>query len=215
MTLTILDHPQRSPEWFAARAGRLTGSVAGDILAKLKSGGEPAARRDLRLQLAIERLTGQPAQPFDFVSADMQRGIDLEPEALQRIESLTGMMIRQTGFIVRDDLAVGCSLDGDCGRLKTIVEVKCPKTFTHVNYLMEKRLPPAYVAQVTHNLWVTGAKACLFASYDPRLPKLELFSIEVLAKDLDIEGYDRAAREFLVEVDSQVGALRNMQESMA
>ena len=61
MSFSIVNAPQRSPEWFAARAGRLTGSMAGDMLATIKSG-EAAARRDYRLQLALERLTGNIEQ---------------------------------------------------------------------------------------------------------------------------------------------------------
>ena len=34
----VVEAEQRSPEWFAARLGRLTGSVAGDMVATIKSG---------------------------------------------------------------------------------------------------------------------------------------------------------------------------------
>jgi len=54
MAFTVIDAPQRSAEWFAARAGRLTGSVAADMLATIKSG-EAAARRDLRTRLVGHR----------------------------------------------------------------------------------------------------------------------------------------------------------------
>ena len=54
---TIVEAEQRTPAWFAARAGRLTASRAKDMLAAIKTG-EAAARRDLRIQLVVERLTG-------------------------------------------------------------------------------------------------------------------------------------------------------------
>jgi hypothetical protein len=56
VSFTVVMAEQRSPEWFAARLGRLTGSRAADMLATIKSG-EAAARRDLRVQLVVERLT--------------------------------------------------------------------------------------------------------------------------------------------------------------
>jgi len=62
MSFTIIDAPQRSPEWYAARCGRLTGSAAGDMLARLKGNGEAAARRDLRMRLVLEILTGLPQE---------------------------------------------------------------------------------------------------------------------------------------------------------
>ena len=56
----IVAASQRSEPWFQARLGRLTGSRASDMLASIHKG-EAAARRDLRSQLVLERLTGQVA----------------------------------------------------------------------------------------------------------------------------------------------------------
>src|SRR6185295_6009416 len=107
---TVVDAPQRSPEWFAARLGRLTGSRAGDMMATIKSG-EAASRRDLRLQLVLERLTGT-VQDDGYVSADMRRGIAREPAALAAYEVATGHLVQTTGFLQHDTLPAGCSLDG-------------------------------------------------------------------------------------------------------
>jgi hypothetical protein len=93
---TVCSAEQRSPAWFAARAGRLTGSRAGDMLATIKSG-EAAARRDLRTQLVVERLTGQP-QEDTFINAAMQWGIDHEADAFAAYEAQSGNMVRRTGF---------------------------------------------------------------------------------------------------------------------
>jgi hypothetical protein len=161
MKFHIIEHEQRSPEWFLARAGRLTGSRASDVLAKIKTG-EAAARRDYRLQLAAERLTGLP-QESDFVNAAMQRGIDCEPIAFAAYEAATGEMVRRTGFICASEQMIGCSLDGDVSDFAGIIELKCPKTATHISYLKAGCMPPAHIPQLTHNLWVTGAEWCDFA----------------------------------------------------
>ena len=201
MSIKINDCEQRTTEWYQARAGRLTGSVADAITATLKSGGEPAARRDLRLQLAVERITGQAMESDGFTSKEMQRGIDLEPAALSRYEAETGELVRKTGFISHTALMTGCSLDGDVDDMQGIIEVKCPKSATHIDYLKGNRLPPAYVPQVSHNLWVTGAHWCDFISYDDRLPEgLQFFCVRVRRADLDIPGYETAALAFLAEV---------------
>jgi len=213
MKPTILDCLQRSPEWFAARAGRLTGSVAADILGKLRSGGESAARRDLRIQLAVELLTGTPMEQTGFTSAAMQRGIDVEPIARGAYEARTGNIVRTTGFVIRDDLMVGCSLDGDIRAFEGILEIKCPKSATHCGYLKEQRLPPEYLAQVTHNLWITGAQWCDFVSWDDRMPPgLEYFSIRVPRDTSALAAYEVEVRKFLTEVESEVGQLRNLQK---
>jgi hypothetical protein len=110
MTLHYVD--QRTPEWFALRLGRLTASDAKDMLATIKSG-EAAARRDLRMRLVCERLTGQAVEDTTFQNADMQRGIDLEPEARRAYEARTGQLVdTRVGFMSRDDCAAGCSPDG-------------------------------------------------------------------------------------------------------
>lgn len=204
---SIHNAPQGTPEWLAARAGRLTGSRAGDMLATIKSG-EAAARRDYRVQLVTERLTGSP-QEEGFVSADMRWGIEQEPFARMAYEAHTGIIVRETGFLVMNDHMAGCSLDGDIEAFTGIVEFKCPKSATHVGYLQDDKLPAKYLPQVTHNLWVTGAQWCDFVSFDPRLPgQLQLFIKRIHAADVDLTAYEKAALAFLSEVESLEQSLR-------
>ena len=73
--VTIIDAPQRSPEWGAARLGRLTGSCIGDAFAKTKSGWS-TSRRNLRMRLVLERILGT-SQESGYVNGDMERGIQL------------------------------------------------------------------------------------------------------------------------------------------
>jgi predicted phage-related endonuclease len=211
MSFTIVQAEQRSPEWFTARLGRLTGSRAADMLATIKSG-EAAARRDLRVQLVVERLT-QTLQEDSFVNAAMQRGIDMEPLAFNAYESLTGQMAERTGFLAHDQLAVGCSLDGHVGRFEGICEFKCPKSATHLRYLRGGVVPSDYLPQITHNLWVTGAEWCDFLSFDDRFPlALQTFLVRVYAKDIDLEGYGKKALAFLEEVETEVAAVRTLSD---
>ena len=206
MTFDIIDAEQRSPEWFAARAGRLTGSRASEMLSTIKSG-EAAARRDYRMQLVCERLTGQP-QEDGYVNAAMQRGIDLEPAALAAYEAVTGNVAIRTGFLSHVTHLAGCSLDGHVDNFAGIVELKCPKSSTHLRYLNEGVLPREYLAQVTHNAWIAGAEWVDFLSYDDRFPAdLQVFYVRVLSKDLDIEKYEKSALAFLAEVDESVNVL--------
>lgn len=212
MKFTIITAEQRSPEWYAARAGRLTGSRACDMLAKIKTG-EAAARRDLRLQLVCERLTSLP-QEDGYVSKDMQRGIDMEPVAFAEYEAETGLIVRRSGFIQADDLMAGCSLDGDVDGMKGIVELKCPKSATHLKYLRSGQAAPEHLPQITHNLWITGAQWCDFVSYDDRFPlHLQLFRVRVYRKDVDIDAYAAAALIFLEEVERETESVRSMKRA--
>lgn len=214
MRFVIVNADQRSPEWFAARAGRLTGSRAADMLATIKSG-EAAARRDYRLQLVCERLTGQP-QEDGFVNAAMQRGIEMEPLAFMAYEALTGNMAQRTGFLSHVEHLAGCSLDGHVGNFEGIVEIKCPKSATHLKYLRDGGIPKDYLPQITHNLWISGAAWCDFVSYDDRFPpELQVFHARVEAKDLDLVGYEKSALAFLAEVATEVAALRTTAKGWA
>ena len=212
---TIVDAEQRSAEWFAARAGLLTGSRACDMLATIKSG-EAAARRDYRMQLITERLTGQP-QEDGFVNAAMQRGIDLEPKAFAAYEALTGSVAVRTGFLRHNSLMAGCSLDGHVDGFTGIVEIKCPKSATHLKYWRGKSEAPAdYLPQITHNLWITGAAWCDFLSFDDRFPEdMQTFLVRVKREDVDIAAYEAKALAFLAEVETEVNAIKTMTKGVA
>lgn len=209
MTFDIIDADQRSPEWFAARLGRLTGSRAGDVLATIKSG-EAAARRDYRLQLVCERLTGQ-LQEDGFVNAVMQRGIDLEPVAFAAYEGITGNLVQRSGFLRSTNIMVGCSLDGHIGNFEGILELKCPKSATHLKYWQSMAPPVEHMPQILHNLWITGAQWCDFVSFDDRFPpRLQLFRVRVERNEKIIEGYAHKALAFLEEVDVEAAAVSAM-----
>lgn len=209
MSVTVHAIGQRTPEWDALRLGRLTGSRAADMLSKIKSG-EAAARRDYRIELVCERLTGVP-QDDRFVSKDMQRGIELEPDAFVAYEALTGSLVRRTGFIAHDTLLIGCSLDGDVNDFEGVVELKAPKSATHLRYLLRGTVPSEYVPQITHNVWLTGAQWADFVSFDPRFPQaLQLFVIRVPRAQLDLVGYEQAALAFLAEVERECQTVQTL-----
>lgn len=187
----------------------LTGTAAADMLATIKSG-EAAARRDLRMRLVCERLTGQ-SQENGYVNAEMQRGIDKEPDAFAAYEAATGRIVFPVGFVAHDALMAGCSPDGQIEDFAGILEVKCPKSATHLGYLRSERMPSAHLPQVLHNLWITGAKWCDFVSFDDRFPPdLQFFCVRVQRNEAEIANYEQAVLQFLTEVDNEVQAVRGL-----
>lgn len=213
---TVVEAPQRSPEWFGARAGRLTGSVAADALAApLKSGGEPAARRDLRTRLALERLTHRSLED-DYLNADMKRGIALEPDAVAAYEAASGRIVQPTGFLSCGDLLMGCSLDGHIGDFDGVVELKAPRPANHLKYLRAGVLPAEHRYQVIHNLFVTGARWADFCSFCPDFPEpLQLFRVRVDRNQTDIDAYELMARAFLTEVEKEYEAILSLALAVA
>jgi hypothetical protein len=213
--MKVFDCEQRSPEWHAARVGMFTASCAGDMLAKTEKGSEAAKRRDLRLRLVLERLTGV-SQENGYVNADMQRGIDKEADAIAAYEALTGNLIRPVGFIAHDTLRMGCSPDGIVGDFVGGAEIKCPKSATHLAYLRGKTLPKEYVGQIQHSLFVTGAEWWDFLSFDDRFPEpLRTFYIRVKRNETEVQAYEFMARQFLNEIDKELADMEALAGAVA
>jgi predicted phage-related endonuclease len=200
---------QRSEAWYAARLGRLTGSVAGAMMAKIKTG-EAAARRNLRAKLVLERVTGR-SQEEDFISRDMQRGIDLEPEAFAEFEARMGCILERSGFLAMGE-DFGCSLDAHIGNFDELVSIKCPNDANHLAYITgEKRIPKEYLDQCRHELWITGAKRHHFMSYNPNFPeKLRVFHVTMERSEFDIGEYEAEAFKFMAEVKAETEKLLRM-----
>jgi len=205
----VLTTDQRSPEWFAARLGRLTGSRASDAFATVAKG-EAAARRNLRTQLVLERLMNV-VQEDNFQSYDMRRGTELEPIAFAAYEALTGTIVHRAGFLAHPELMAGCSVDGEIGHFTGLIEIKCPKAATHLGYLRSQRVPEDYLTQVRHCLWVTGAIWCDFISFHPAFPEsLRLLITRVAMSAAERAGYELNVRQFLREVDAEFAEVSRM-----
>lgn len=206
---TIIEAEQRSPAWFQARAGKVTAARACDFLAKTKSG-YSTSRKNYLVQLVAERLTGQP-QEDGYVSAAMQRGIELEPQAFNAYDALTGNMPSKVGFLAHTELPIGSSPDGVIGDFEGVLELKVPNPATHLGYLEAGTLPADYLPQVSHHLLVSGAAYCDFMSYGPNFPDhLQTFLVRVYRSEIDLAGYEKELRIFLAEIERKLEAIRTI-----
>ena len=214
----IIDCEQRSDEWYAARAGRFTGSVAYDAMHTIKSGAFSAARKHLRMRLALERVTGR-SQESRFTTAAVQHGIDKEPAALARHEAESGLILSQPGFIQHTEVLAGCSLDAafiEGGRIVGIVEGKAPESATHFEYLRTRMIPEEYRWQCLHNVWVSGAEWCDFCSFDDRFdPPLDYLCVRFTPDAKMIRAYEIQALAFLTEVAEEVDAINKLRLELA
>ncbi len=200
--MRILTTSQGTDEWITARLGRLTGSRAADMMATVKKG-EAASRRIYRVQLCLERLTGV-SQENDYVSKDMQYGLDREADAFAAYEAVTGNLAQTAGFIAHDELQAGCSLDGHVDDYTGILELKCRKSANHLSFLKTHKVPQDALWQVTHNLWISGAQWADYVSFDDRFPEaVRLVIVRINRADVDLAAYVVSARLFLDEVERE------------
>ena len=205
-------HEQGSTEWLLDRCGKVTGSRAADMLAKTAKKEWSTKRADYKFELAIEVLTGMPAA-IEYVSKEMQWGIDQEPFARMAYEEKSGNVAIESGFMYLPDLDSGCSVDGlfvEDGRTG-VLEAKCPKSTTHIRYLEAGVVPDQYRPQCLHNIWVTGAAFADFVSFDPRFPEdLQLFVCRYTPTDEELADHEKAVLQFLAERDELVAQLKRL-----
>lgn len=198
---------QGTDEWKAARAGKVTASRVADVIAKGKGGAESASRRNLRAQIVAEILTGQ-SQDGEFKSAAMQWGTENEPFARAAYETKADVMVDQVGLIIHPaNPRAAASPDGLIGD-DGLVEIKCPNTATHLDYLLAGEVPKEYQPQMLWQMACTERKWCDFVSFDPRLPEhLQLFVKRFNRDDKRIEEMEHEVELFLSEVDSIIAKL--------
>lgn len=190
---------QGTDEWFAERAAHITASKFSDVLAK----GQGKTRSAYMRRLLAERLTGVPVQSYK--NAAMVRGNEVEPLARMRYEAETGFIVQEVGFIKHPKIEwVGCSPDGLIGAKG--VEIKCPDSTTHLDYIEANRLPLEYVAQVQGQMWVCGASEWDFVSFDDRFKddSLQYFCITVKRDDEYIANLEAEVVKFLDELNEMV-----------
>jgi len=213
---TVVECEQRSDEWRKARLGKLTGSKAADMLATHRDGKTPSAsRRNLLTQLVLERITGR-SQENGYQSKYMERGTEREADAGALYEGLTGNILWPVGFLQHPTLQTGVSLDGYIGELEQpegIIEAKCPIPATHLEYLETGKVPPEYLKQITHGLWISGAQWCDWLSFNPDFPEpLRAKLVRVEAQWIDLEAYEGLVKLFLAEVDQKEAAVRKLMQ---
>lgn len=198
---------QRTEEWFAARCGKVTASRVADVIAKTKTG-YSASRANYLADLVVERLTGKPAATFS--NAAMEWGTEQEPNARAAYSAKTGILVEEVGFIDHPTVAMsGASPDGFAE--EGLVEIKCPNTATHLEYILDGKSPQKYVTQMQWQMACTNRPWCDFVSYDPRLPeRLQLLVVRVPRDDEYIAMLETEVTKFLAELDEKLNQLEKV-----
>jgi putative phage-type endonuclease len=199
---------QRTPEWFAARIGKVTASRVSDVVAKTKTG-YGASRANYMSDLLIERLTNRPNEGFS--NAAMLWGTETEPLAREAYSAKTGELVEEVGFIPHPEIAgAGASPDGFVGSAGTI-EIKCPNTATHIETLLSRRVPEKYFNQMQWQMACAERAWCDFVTFDPRLPEnLQMVIFRVDRDDRAIIELESEVRKFLAELNEKLAKLKEL-----
>jgi len=165
--MIVHDIEQGSFEWFQLRCGKVTGSRLKDVF--------KADNLTLLDELIAEQLT-ERWEDEGYVSDAMQRGIDLEPFALDEWEKINDSELIRGGFIQSEKFPLlGYSPDGRVGVIGG-VEVKCPSSKKHIQYLRQGKLPNDYKWQVLGSFIINPDLQWYdFMSFDPRVQQRPVF----------------------------------------
>lgn len=203
MNQPYINVEQGSDEWKQARLGHVTASNIAEVMSKGKGTAEAVGRYKYKVKLVAERLTGAAGE--SYTNAAMQWGIEQEQFACIAYEAQKETFVDKIGFVLHPDIKwLGVSPDRIVGQ-DGLIEVKCPNTTTHLDYLFDNKVPAEYYKQIQCQLWVTGRQWCDFVSYDPRLPKRnQLLIVRTERNEKLIAEMKTETEKFLAEVENLI-----------
>ena len=200
---------QGSPEWFAVRCGKISASRLGDIMRKTKWG-ESTYKAKVRLELAIERITGKSVSSVVMNKA-MHDGVEREPDARLLFEAVTGKEVALCGSFDHPEIVnTSASPDGLIRGENAVLEIKCPTHATHAKNLMSETMPKNYIYQVQWQIACTESDYAYFASYHPDFPpELRLKWVRVEKDDSVIKSLEEEIRAFDISIEDLIIKIQN------
>jgi len=214
--MNFIEAAQGTPEWLAARCGKITASRYCDAIsvtvrasAGRQVGDMTAVAERYAGDLAIERISGQPhGEPVKAWILD--RGHEMEALARMKYEALTGAFVTEAGICVEGPFGYSTDglVDGD-----GLIEIKAPIDSTKIIAMWQHGDLSEYMHQMQGGMWITGRKWCDFIMYVPDLAAAgkDLYIQRVPRSDLFIDTMARQLAKFDVKVEEFVALLRKPQ----
>jgi hypothetical protein len=172
---------ETSEDWKAHRRGLFTASQIHRLMSEPKTKAEFISKGAKTYCQEIIAEMVAPPEP-DYYNSAMERGNEVEPQAVLAYAKLRGLDINDKDFIYTsiggfvfftdEDMNVGGT--PDIVLADRICEIKCPASKTHLEYLLcqtesdIQKLKPEYYAQMQLNMYLTDRKVCDFVSFDDR-----------------------------------------------
>lgn len=183
MTYKIIDVEQGTKEWLNHRKGMITGTMMSNLET-------PAKRKTLLNKLISEEMMIYDMEQTNM-SASMEHGVIHEPFARREYEKRKGVEVQEVGMVIWDkNSKIGFSPDGvimEGGVIVGGIEIKCPNSHTHIEYMLNGGVPKKYMHQVMMPFLICDTVQFWdFISYDERL-SVPMFVHRVNRDDLDLE----------------------------
>lgn len=182
----------RSPEWLGLRLGIPTSSNYHRILTPKTMKISSQAPAYMHILLG-EWMTGEPVE--NFTSTWMDRGTELEDEAIEAFELITGMETSPGGFITDNTGMLGCSPDRLIGETSDL-EIKCKLIQGQIAVALDG-LEEEHVPQVQGRLMIEERESVYVFAYHP---KLSIPPLKVYRDEKFIAAMKPALEEFVVRM---------------
>jgi len=180
--------------WMQLRAGKVTGSTIGCVMANIgKDFGDPAKR--LAVDIAVVELGGLPT-PNDYKNGHMERGHEQEPIARQLYAEEYFSEVLEGGFY--DNGFTGCSPDGLVYN-DGLVQIKSVINSRHYECVARKSFDPSYKWQLIFELKESKRNWTDYVSYCSTFPQdSRLFVCRIKSQDVQQEfsAIDSRLKEF-------------------
>lgn len=196
---------QYSDEYARLRLGMPTSSKFEKLISPL---GAPSKQwKQYAYHLIAEKLLNR--QIDTYTSPFMERGLGLEPEAVEFYELQNEVKTERIGFVTDDESRWGCSPDRLIGE-DGLLEVKSPMPATQVEYLLTGKIDMKYWPQLQGQLFVTERQWVDIIAYHPELPP----SIIRVERDVEfiasLEALLIEFNTFTAEVMTKINTMRNI-----
>lgn len=164
---------QDSEAWHRMRYRRIGGTLAGGLMVESDT---------LMIHLLSEFSEEFQMEDEGYISPDMMRGIELQPEALRRLNdylSGRGVELKECGYLESlSNHLLGFSPDGISECEKFMCEIKCPAKKKHTETIYYKAIAPTFCGIPLDNL-----RQCVYAfAVNPKLEEMIFLSFRPEAK---------------------------------
>jgi len=175
-----------TPSWYNARRGRITASVRAQTVAEWRPADLRAMRSEILSELHPEWIREHKTNEA------MRWGTAHEAQAIAAVSLRIGAFVEEPGLMFDPDLPYMAATpdglyEGEIGLVS--LQVKCPfNPRRHLdNVYGQGSIKRQYWYQVQFEAMISGAKAILFASYDPRQPEATQLKLIDIPVDVDMQ----------------------------
>ena len=166
---------QKTSEWFEIKWGKIGGTKAKELFVSSDT--------------LFYKILVQHIEEFDedmdegYTSSAMDRGNNLEPQALLELSRYTGHEFVPVGWIQSDHPLLGISPDGVTEDLTRSAEIKCPQAVNHIKMIIADTIPHEYINQCVHAFTVNPKlEELFFCSYRPECELKPMF-VKTMTRD--------------------------------